>query len=40
MNDGSKWPKWRDMEGSGKFVTLVFWFFVFMAANEVRQWLK
>jgi len=40
MNDWTKWPKWRDMQGGGRLAVFAFWFFVFMAANEIWLWIK
>ncbi len=33
--DGKRWPQWEDMDGTGKFVTVMFWLFVFMAVGNL-----
>lgn len=30
-----EWPSWSEMDGTGKFVTIVFWFLVLQVINAI-----
>jgi hypothetical protein len=32
---GERWPMWSEMDGTGKFVTVMFWIFVVLAVGNL-----